>query len=74
MFFVLVDITIATVGLEEEMERIWKERDQLDQERACILESERKAGEELKARNQELTGKIGLVELSENSFILVARY
>ncbi|XP_021317668.1 GRIP1-associated protein 1-like [Sorghum bicolor] len=42
-------------GLEEEMERIWKERDQLDQERACILESERKAGEELKARNRELT-------------------
>ena len=33
------------------MERVQKEKDQLDQERARILESERKAGEELKTRN-----------------------
>jgi len=34
------------------------ERDQLDQECAHALESERKVGEELKTRNRELTGKI----------------
>jgi len=27
VFFVPVDITVAAIGLEEELERIWKERD-----------------------------------------------
>ena len=44
--------------MEEEVERLRKEKDQLDQERAHALEGERKVGEELKTRNQELTGKI----------------
>jgi hypothetical protein len=42
--FVLADITMTTVGLEEELECLWKERDQLDQERSHILESDSKAG------------------------------
>jgi hypothetical protein len=49
-FFLLTKITVATVGLEEELERIRKKKDQLDQERSCILESERKVGEELRAK------------------------
>ncbi|XP_021321692.1 uncharacterized protein LOC110437546 [Sorghum bicolor] len=39
---------------KEEIERLRKERDQLDQERACALESEGKVGEELKTRSREL--------------------
>ena len=41
----------------EEIECLRKERDQLDQERASALEAERKVGEELKTRSQELAGK-----------------
>ena len=67
-------VTIDAAGLEEEMERLRREKDQLDQERARTLESERKVGEELKMRNRELIGKIRFVGMSENSFILVARY
>ena len=44
--------------MEEEIERLQKERDQLGQERARALEGERKVGEELKAKNRELTDRI----------------
>ena len=64
----LTRITIAVVGLEEELERIRKERDQLDQERVRILENERKVGEELKTKNRELAGKIRVVEWSKNLY------
>jgi hypothetical protein len=59
--FVPVEITVTTVGLEEELERVRKEMDQLDQECSCILESERKAGEELRMRNRELTSNTCVV-------------
>jgi len=68
--FIFADISMAAIGLEEELERLRKERDQLNQERSRILESERKAGEELKARNRELTGKTRLVERIKNSLFL----
>jgi hypothetical protein len=67
-------ITAAAVGLEEEMERLQKARDQLNQERARVLENVWKVGEELRTRNWELTGKISFNKVSENSFIFVARY
>ena len=56
------------------MERLRKEKDQLDQEHDRMLESEWKVGEELKTRNQELTGKISFDKKSENSFIFIAPY
>jgi len=58
--------------MEEEIERLRKEKDQLDQERACAMESERKVGEELKTRNQELSGKISFDAPNVNSFSVVA--
>jgi len=67
-------IVDAVAGLEEEMERVRKEKDQLDQEHDRMLESEWKVGEELKTRNQELTGKISFDKKSENSFIFIAPY
>ena len=54
--------TTATVGLEEELERIRKERDQLDQERIRIQENERKGAEESKTKNRELAGKNRVAE------------
>jgi hypothetical protein len=51
-----------------------KEKDQLTQERARILENERKVGEELKTGNQELTGKICFNATSVNSFIFIDWY
>ena len=38
-------ITVVVAGLEEEIERLRKEKDQLDQERARMQENERKVGE-----------------------------
>jgi hypothetical protein len=55
-------IITATVGLEEELERLCKVKDQLDQECAWILESEREMGEDLKVRDQEHAGMIGILE------------
>ena len=49
---------MITSGLEVEIERLQKERDQLGQEHARALEGEHKVDEELKTKNQELTGKI----------------
>jgi hypothetical protein len=43
--------------------------DQLDQERARALDSERKAGEELATRNRELAGKIHLKFIDHGFFI-----
>ena len=43
--------------MEEEVKSLRKERDQLDQERASALETERKVGKELKTRSRELAGK-----------------
>jgi len=68
------DITITAVDLEEEIERLRKEKDQLNQECARMLENERKVGEELKTRNRELTGKISFDVASVNSFVFRARY
>ena len=55
-----------------EIERLQKERDQLHQERARALESERKVGEELKTRNRELTGKICFDFTDHKFFIGIA--
>jgi hypothetical protein len=68
------DITVTAVGLEEEIKCLQKEKDQLNQERARMLENERKAGEEVKARNRELTGKTSFAAASVNSFVFIARY
>jgi len=38
-------ITFAVAGLEEEKERLRKDKNQFDQERARMLESEQKVGE-----------------------------
>jgi cell division protein FtsB len=46
------------IGLEEELDRLRKEKDKLIQEQAQNLESTRKMGEELKVRDRELTGKL----------------
>ena len=64
-------ITFIAAGLEEEIERLQKKKDQLDQERARMLESERKVGEDLKTRNEELTGKISFDAASVNCFSFV---
>ena len=68
------DIIVTVVGLEEEIECLQKEKDQLDLDRALMLENERKAGEEVKARNRELTGKTSFDAASVNSFVFVAQY
>jgi hypothetical protein len=47
------------------MERIQREKDQLDQESAHVLESERKIEKELRTKNRELTGKTRVVEWSK---------
>ena len=67
-------LTVIAVGLEEEIECLQNEMNQFDQERARMLENERKVGEELKTRNRELTGKISFDAASVNSFIFVACY
>jgi len=64
-------LTVIAVGLEEEIECLQKEKNQLDQERARMLENERKVGEVLKTRNQELTSKISFDAASVNSFIFI---
>jgi len=61
-------------GLEEEIERLRKERDQLDQERASALETERKVGEELKNRNRELAGKSRFVLFDHTFFFSLFLY
>jgi len=43
--------------LEEEIARLWQEKEQLGQELAGALETGRRAGEELSHRNRELSGK-----------------
>jgi hypothetical protein len=58
--------------LEEEIECLQKERDHLGQERARALEGERKVGEELKARNRELTGRIRFDFYDHKVFIDIA--
>jgi hypothetical protein len=60
--------------LEEEIERLQKERDQLGQERTRALEGERKVGEELKTRNQELTGRICFVLSDHTVCIAISWY
>jgi len=57
--------------LEEEIERLEKEKDQLSQEHARALKSERKVGEELKTRNRELSGKICFDSPIMNSFSVI---
>jgi len=44
------------VDLEEEVARLWQEKEQLGQELAGALEAGRRAGEELRHRNRELSG------------------
>jgi len=68
--FLLTEVTIFTVGLEEELELVRKEKDQLNQERSRVLESERKIGEELRENNRELAGKTRLVGWIKNSLVL----
>jgi len=58
--------------LEEEIERLQKERDQLGQERTRALEGERKVGEELKARNRDLTGRFCFDFFDHIVFIVIA--
>ena len=65
MFYILynmIRVITTTIGLEKELERLRKERDQLNQEGAWKPESERKMGEELKVRDRELAGKTRIVE------------
>ena len=66
----MTEITVATVGLEEELVRVRKEKDQLDQGCSRFLESNRKIGEELKAKNQELADKTRLVVCIKNTLFL----
>jgi uncharacterized protein HemX len=47
---------IVPVDLEEEVARLRQEKEQLGQELAGALETERRAGEELSNRNRELSG------------------
>ena len=65
-------ITVTAAGLKEEIEHLQKEKDQLDQERARMLENEQKVGEELRTRNRELTGKTSFDAATVNSFIFIA--
>jgi len=51
-----VDQGIVLVDLEEEVARLQQEKEQLSQELAEVLETGRRAGEELINRNRELSG------------------
>ena len=58
--------------MEEKIKRLRKERDQLNQERACALESERKVGEELKTRSRKLAGRTRFLYC--HSMLLTVRF
>ena len=56
-WLVLFDQGSVLVDLEEEVARLRQEKEQLSQELARVLETGRRASEELGQRNRELSGK-----------------